>query len=73
MKNQYTTKNLRDPLSITEEAPENYVHNLLQDATILKNTAHVDFKDENSDNVSFVEVNSMPVVNEHLTAKNNLD
>ena len=33
-----------------------------------KNSAHVDFNEENLDNIRFVKVNSMPAVNEHLTA-----
>ena len=73
LKNQYRIKNLPDPLSIREAASKNYVDNLFNDPSIIKNTAHVDFNDKNLDNVRFVKVNSMPAVGEHLTAKYYVD
>ena len=41
----------------------------LNGPSIIKNTAHVDFNDQNLDDVRFVKVNSMPAVREHLTPK----
>ena len=73
LKNQYRIKNLPDPLSIREAASKNYVDNLFNDPSIIKNTTHVDFNDKNLDNVRFVKVNSMPAVGEHLTAKYYVD
>ena len=35
-------KNLLDPISIREAASKNYVDNLFNDPSILKNTAHID-------------------------------
>ena len=40
---------------------------------VKKNTAHVDFNEKNLDNVRFDKVNSMPAVEEHLTARNYVD
>ena len=73
LKNQYRIKNLPDPISIREPASKNYVDNLFNPPSIIKNTAHVDFNDKNLDNVRFVKVNSMPAVGEHLTAKYYVD
>ena len=50
-----------------------YVDNKYKNASITKNTAHVNFLDKNLDNVSFVKLNSMPAVREHLTAKYYVD
>ena len=38
-----------------------------------KNTAHVDFNDENLDDVRFSKVNSIPPLEEHLTPKSYVD
>ena len=73
LKNQYRIKNVPDPISIREVCSKNYVDNLFNDPSIIKNTAHVDFNDKNLDNVRFVKVNSMPAVAEHLTAKYYVD
>ena len=50
-----------------------YVDNKYKNPSITKNTAHVNFLDKNLDNVSFVKLNSMPAVREHLTAKYYVD
>ena len=73
LKNKYRIKNLPDPISIREAASKNYVDNLFNHPSIIKNKAHVDFNDKNLDNVRFVKVNSMPAVGEHLTAKYYVD
>ena len=39
----------------------------------MKNTDHIDFKDHNLTNVRFVQVNSYPVINSHLTCKEYVD
>ena len=46
-----------------------YVDKKFNELIIIENTAHVDFNDENFDNVRFVIVNSMPAVGKHSTAK----
>ena len=61
--------NLTLPETIIEIATKNYVVEKFKDPSKIKNTTHVDFNDENLDNVRFVEVNSMPAVGEPLTAK----
>ena len=45
----------------------------MNDASAIRNRAHIDSKDEILDNVRFVKVNSMPDVGEHLTAKYYVD
>ena len=57
------------PKALIEIPTKIYVGKKFNDPSIIKNTAHVDFNDNNLDNVRFVEVNSMPAVGEHLTAK----
>ena len=69
LKDQFRIKNLPDPLSIRESCSENYVHNLLNDSSIVKNNAHIDLNDRNITNARFIEVNQMPQINSHLTAK----
>ena len=66
LKNQYRYKNLPDPFSIREQASKNYVDNLLNDPSIVKNNAHVD---ENHNNVFSIKANSFPTLEEHLTPK----
>ena len=73
LKSQYRNKNLPDPVSITEACSKKYADNLLNDPSIRKNTAQVDFNDKKLDNVRFIKVNSMPDVGEHLTAKYYVD
>ena len=68
-KNQYRIKTLPDPISIREAASKNYVDNLFIDPGINKNTAHIDLNDRNITNVRFIQVNQMPQIDFHLTAK----
>ena len=42
LKNQFRIKNLPDPISIREAGSKNYVDNLFNDPSILKNNAHID-------------------------------
>ena len=46
MKNQSGNKSLKYPISIIEAASKNYVDNLINDPSIVKNIAHVDFNDK---------------------------
>ena len=41
LKNQYRIKNLPDPIGILEAASKNYVDNLFNDPSIVKNTEHL--------------------------------
>ena len=57
----------RDPIYDTELATKKYTNDKFNDPSIVENTVHVDFNDKNLDNVRFVNVNSYPAVNSHLT------
>ena len=69
LKNQYRIKNLPDRINITEAASKNYVDNLFNDPSIIKNTAHIDLNDRNITNARFIQVNQLPRIDSHLTAK----
>ena len=69
LKNQYRIKNLPDPISIREAASKNYVDNLFNDPSIIKNNAHIDLNDRNITNARFIQVNQLPQIDSHLTAK----
>ena len=69
MKNQYRITNLPDPLSIREACSKNYVDNLFNDLSIIKNTSHIDLNDRNITNARFIQVNQLPQIDSHLCAK----
>ena len=69
LKNQYRIKNLPDPISIREAASKKYVDNLFNDSSIIKNSAHIDLNDRNITNARFIQVNQLPQIDSHLTAK----
>ena len=69
LKNQFRIKNLPDPFSIREAASKVYVDKLSKDPSIIKNNAHIELKDRNITNVSFIRVNQLPQIDSHLTAK----
>ena len=69
VKNQYRIKNLPDPISIREAASKHYVDNLFNDPIIIKNTAHLDLNNRNITKARFSQVNQLPQIDSHLTAK----
>ena len=69
LKYQYRIKNLTNPISIREAASKNYVDTLFNDPSIIKNTAHIDLNDRNVTNARFIQVNQLPQIDSHLTAK----
>ena len=69
LKNQFSIKNVPDPISIREAASKNYVDNLFNDPSILKNNAQIDLNDRNITNARFISVNQLPQIDSHLTAK----
>ena len=73
MKNQFRIKNLPFPVENADAVCKSYVDSGLNHTSIIRNTAHVDFNDENLDNVRFVKVNSLPAVSQHLTPKHYVD
>ena len=64
-KNQFRIKNLSDPISIGEPASKNYVDNLFNDTSIIKNNAHIDLNDRNITNARFIQVNQLPQIDSH--------
>ena len=69
LKNQYRIKNLTDPNNIREACSKNYVVNLFNDPSIMKNNTHIDMNDRNITNARFIQVNQLPQIDSHLTAK----
>ena len=69
LKNQFRIKKLPDPISIREAASKNYVDNLFNDTSIVKNNARIDLNDRNITNARFIQVNQLPQIDSHLTAK----
>ena len=69
LKNQFRIKNLPDPISIREAASKNYVDNLFNDPSIVKNNANIDLNDRNFTNCRFLSVNQLPQIDSHLTPK----
>ena len=69
LKNQLRIKNLPDPISIREPASKNYADNLFNDSSITGNDAHIDLNDRNITNARFIQVNQLPQIDYHLTAK----
>ena len=72
-KNQYSFKNLIDPISFREAAEKNYADTFFNHRRVLKNTAQVGFNENNLDNFRLVKLNPVPGVEEHLTAKYYVD
>ena len=69
LKNQYRIKNLPDPINIGDPVSKNYVDNKFNDPSIIKNTEHIDLNDRNITNARFIQVNQLPQIDSHLTAK----
>ena len=69
LKNQFRIKNVPDPISIREPASKNYVDNLFNDPSIVKNTEHIDLNDRNITNARFIQVIQLPQINSLLIAK----
>ena len=69
LKNRYRIKNLPDPTFIGEPVSKIYNDNLFNDPSILKNSAHIDLNDRNITNARFIQVNQLPQIDSHLTAK----
>ena len=65
----FLNSTLTSPETIIEVPTRNYVDNNFNDPSIIKNTDQVDFNDKILDNVRWIEVNSFPTIEEHLTAK----
>ena len=66
-KNQIRVKN--SPVESTDAVCQSFVDSGLKHPSILGNIALVEFNDKYLDDVRFVKVSNMPVVEEHITAK----
>ena len=69
LKNQYRIKNLPDPISIREAWSKIYADTLFNDPSIVKNTEHIDLNDRSITNARFIQVNQLPQIASHQTAK----
>ena len=69
LKNQYRIKNLPDPISIREAASKNYADTSFNDPSTIKNTNHIDRNHRNITNARFIQVNQLPQIDSHWTAK----
>ena len=69
LKNQYRIKNIPNPTNIQDACTKNYADNLFNDPSIVKNNAHIDLNDRNITNAIFIQVNQLPQIDSHLTAK----
>ena len=69
LKNQYRIKNLPDPISNTEAVSKSYADALFNDPSIVKTNAHIELNDRNITNARFIQVNQLPQIDSHLTAK----
>ena len=68
-KNQYRIKKIPDPNIIREVASKICVDNLFNDASIIKETAHIDLNNKNINNARFSQVNQLTQIDSRLTAK----
>ena len=69
LKNQYRIQSLPETISIREAASKNYLDNLFNDPSLIKNSEHIDVNDRNFTNARFIQVNQLPQIDSHLTAK----
>ena len=69
LKNQFRIKILPDSLSIREAASKNFAGNNYNDPSRIKNTEHIDLNDRKITNARFIQVNQLPQIDSHLTAK----
>ena len=70
---KYGIKNLPDPIPIREAPPRNYVDDKFNHPRIIKNTEHIDLNDRSITNARFIQVNQLPQIDSHLTAKLYID
>ena len=69
LKNEYKIKNLPDPTNLQDACSKNYVDNKFNDPILIKNTVHIDLNDRNITDARFIQVNQLPQIDSHLTAK----
>ena len=69
LKNQFRIKNIADLGSIQDVCSKNFVDKLFNDPCIIKNKSHIDLNDRNFTNSRYTQVNQLPQIDSHLTAK----
>ena len=69
LKHQYKIKNLPNPTNLQDACNKNYVDNKFNDPSIIRKNAHIDLNDRNITNARFIQVNQLPQIDSHLTAK----
>ena len=73
LKNQFRIKNLPDPINIKEACSKNYVDNLFNDPSIVKNTEHNDFNNNNLTNINSITLNTQAVNDNEVITKAYVD
>ena len=68
-KKQYKIENLPDPTNTQDACSKTYFDIIFNDPSLLKNTALMDKNDRNFANARFIQVNQLPKIDSHLTAK----
>ena len=69
IKNKFKTKNLPFPQENSDAVCKSCVDNFFNDPSIIKNTEHIDLNDRNITNTRFIQVNQLPQIDSHLSAK----
>ena len=69
MKNRFKIKNLPCSQKSSDSVCKSYVDNLFNVFSIIKNTSHLVLIDRNITNARFIQVNQLPQIDSHLTAK----
>ena len=73
LRNHFKVNNLPCLNQRSDNVCKFYVDSGLNDPNILPNTAEVDFKDTNFNNVRYIKVNALPAIDQHLIPKHNVD
>ena len=73
MKYHFKFKKLPLPVDDREVASKSYVDNRLNDPSIVKNFAHIVFKDESLDKVRLLKLDNFASLSEHATTKKYVD
>ena len=73
MKNQFRIKNLKDSISVRDACSKNFVDNLFNDPSIIRNNGHIKLNDRNIITARFTQVNQLPQIDSHLTANPYVD
>ena len=73
MKNQYSIKNLPDPISITEACNKNYIDNIIDELSIVRNNKDNDFNNNNLTNINSITLNTQAIDDNQVITKAYVD